>query len=67
MYFKQYINQIGESKTKDSNKILADTTKGAGIGGLVGILVGLARRKNIVLSAFIGSVVGAAISKAIKK
>jgi len=67
MYFKKFINQIGEAKTKDSNKILADTTKAAGIGGLVGILVGLTRKKNIVLSAFIGSVIGAAISKATKK
>ena len=67
MYFKKYLNQVGEAKGKDTNKILSESTKGvmtaAAIGGGIGLMIGFGRKKNLLLSAFIGSVAGAIISK----
>jgi len=71
MYVKQFITNIKNVKKKDTNTILDDSTKGAlvgaGIGGGIGLVIGLVKRKNILLSVFIGSIVGAGISRVIKK
>jgi uncharacterized membrane protein YeaQ/YmgE (transglycosylase-associated protein family) len=36
---------------------------GAAIGGGVGLMIGFGRDKNLLMSAFIGAVIGGAISK----
>lgn len=70
MYFKKFIDDLNETKAKDSNKIISEKTKGAligaGIGGGVGLLIGFARKKKPLLSMFIGAVIGAGISRAVK-
>ena len=67
MYAKNFLNEIGETKRKDTNTIITETTKGtivgAGIGAGIGLVVGFSRKKNISLSIFIGSVIGGAISR----
>lgn len=67
MYFKEYLNQVGKVKNFDTNKVLNDSSKGvmtgAAIGGGIGLMVGFGRKKNLLLSAFIGSIVGGIVSK----
>jgi hypothetical protein len=67
MYAKQFLNNIGQTKKKDSNTIISDATKGtmvgATIGAGIGLFIGFGRKQNLLLSAFIGSVVGATISR----
>ena len=67
MYFKKYLNQVGEVKKKDTNTILSESTKGvmtgAAIGGGLGVLIGFGRQKNLLLSGFIGSIIGGMVSK----
>lgn len=67
MYFKEYLNQVGKVKNFDTNKVLNDSSKGvmtgAAIGGGIGLMVGFGRKKNLLLSAFIGSIAGGIISK----
>jgi len=67
MYAKKFLNNVGEVKSKDTNTIISESTKGvitgATIGGLVGLVVGLGRKKNLLLTAFIGSLVGGSLTK----
>ena len=70
MYFKKFINETKVLKSKDTTKILSESTKGAlvgaGIGGAIGITIGIIKKKNILFSAMVGSVLGAGLSRAIK-
>ena len=67
MYFKKYLNQIGEVKNIDTNKVLGESTKGvmtgAAIGSGIGLMIGFGRKKNLLLSAFIGSSIGGLVTK----
>jgi len=67
MYAKKFLNNVGEVKSKDTNTIISESTKGvitgSTIGGLVGLVVGLGRKKNLLLTAFIGSLVGGSLTK----
>jgi hypothetical protein len=67
MYAKKFLNNVGEEKKKDANTIITEITKGtmvgATIGGGLGLLIGLTKQKNILLSVLIGSVVGGLVSK----
>ena len=67
MYAKRFLNNIGEIKRKDSNTIITDSTKGvmigASVGAGIGLIIGFSRKKSLLMSAFIGSVIGGALSK----
>jgi uncharacterized protein YcfJ len=67
MYAKDFLKKTQETKKKDVNTVLTETTKGtmvgAAIGGGVGLMIGFGRNKNLLMSAFIGAVIGGAISK----
>jgi len=69
MYFKKFLNNVEELKAKDTTKILSESTKGAlvgaGIGGVMGLLIGVAKKKNLLFSAMLGAVLGAGMSRAI--
>ena len=71
MYAKQFLNKISDNKKKNANAIIKDSTKdmaiGAVVGAGVGLLIGIAKRKSLLMSTFIGSVLGAGISKFINK
>jgi hypothetical protein len=70
MYFKKFINDVDVLKKKDTTKILSESTKGAligaGVGGAIGLVIGAFKKKNLLFSAMIGSVLGAGMSRAIK-
>lgn len=65
-YAKKYLNAIDDIKAKDTNTILSESTKnvlnGATIGAGAGLLVGFAKKKNLLLSAFVGSIIGGIVS-----
>ena len=67
MYAKRFLNTIGEAKQKDVNSIISDSTKGtmvgASIGAGIGLFIGFGRQKNLLMSAFIGAILGGAISR----
>jgi outer membrane lipoprotein SlyB len=69
MYFKKFLNEVGELKAKDTTKILSESTKGtlvgAGIGGLMGLIIGIAKKKNLMFTTMLGAVLGAGMSRAI--
>jgi adenine/guanine phosphoribosyltransferase-like PRPP-binding protein len=67
MQAKKFLNAIDDVKKKDTNTILGESTKGvltgAGIGAGVGIVFGFYRKKSLLLSAFVGSLIGGGITK----
>jgi uncharacterized protein YcfJ len=67
MYAKSFLNQVGEVKQKDTNTIISETTKGtmvgASIGAGIGLFIGFGRQKDLLMSAFIGAVIGGTISR----
>jgi uncharacterized protein YcfJ len=71
MYAKDFLNNIKETKSKDSNAIVSDLTKGtligSSIGGGVGLFIGFSRNKNLLVSGFIGALVGGLISRVLIK
>lgn len=67
MYAKRFLKAIGDTKSKDTNTIITETTKGtmvgASIGAGIGLFIGFGRDKNLLMSAFIGAVIGGGISR----
>jgi hypothetical protein len=67
MYAKRFINSIGEVKSKDTNTIITESTKGtmvgASIGAGIGLFIGFGRKQNLLMSAFIGAIIGGSISR----
>jgi hypothetical protein len=67
MYAKNFLKVIGENKEKDSKTILNESTKGvmigATIGAGIGLFIGFGRKQNLLLSAFVGSIIGGGVSK----
>lgn len=68
MYAKKFLKVVGESKSKDANMVLSESTKGvmvgASIGAMIGLFIGFGRKKNLLMSGFIGALIGGAVSKA---
>jgi hypothetical protein len=61
----QKINSLGaESIVSEVKTKMEDNTKGAMLGGGIGLLIGIAMRKNLVVSGLIGIVLGRFIFKA---
>jgi len=67
MYAKNFLKSIEGNKKKDSNTVITEATKGtmegAGIGAGIGIFIGFGRNKNLLMSGFIGAIIGGAISR----
>ena len=67
MYAKNFITSIEGAKKKDANTVITESTKGtmvgAAIGAGVGLFIGFGRDKNLLMSGFVGAVIGGAISK----
>jgi hypothetical protein len=61
----QKINSLGaESIVSEVKTKMEDNTKGALLGGGIGLLVGIAMRKNLIVSGLIGIILGRFIFKA---
>lgn len=67
MYAKNYLKAVGATKEKDTNTVISETTKGtmvgAAIGAGIGIFIGFGRQKNLLMSGFVGAIIGGAISR----
>lgn len=67
MYAKNFINTIKEEKSKDTTTILNDLTKGtmtgAAIGAGIGIYIGFSKNKSLLMTGFLGAILGGAISR----
>lgn len=67
MYAKNFIKSIEGTKKKDANTVITEATKGtmvgAAIGAGVGLFIGFGRDKNLLMSGFVGAVIGGAISR----
>ena len=67
MYAKNFLNVVSDTKSKDTNTIINDLTKGtmtgAALGAGVGLFIGFGREKNLLLSGFLGALLGGAISR----
>jgi hypothetical protein len=67
MYAKNILNQIGDIKKKDKSAVLNELTKGtlvgSSIGAGIGLLIGFNRKQNLLLSSFIGAVIGGGITR----
>jgi uncharacterized membrane protein YeaQ/YmgE (transglycosylase-associated protein family) len=70
MYAKNFLNSIDEVKAKSNNTtaVLSESTKGTMVGAAVGcgvaLFIGFYRKKNLLMSGFIGAVIGGAVSRA---
>jgi uncharacterized protein YcfJ len=67
MYAKNFLKSIEGNKKKDANTVITETTKGtvvgAAIGAGIGLFIGFGRNKNLLMSGFVGAVIGGAISR----
>jgi hypothetical protein len=68
MYAKKFLKAVGDVKEADTSKTLTDATKGtmvgAAIGTGIGLFIGFSRKKSLLMSGFIGAIIGGAISRA---
>jgi hypothetical protein len=61
----QRINSLGaESIVSEVKTKMEDNTKGALLGGGIGLLIGIATRKNLIVSGLVGIILGRFIFKA---
>jgi hypothetical protein len=67
MYAKNFLNKVSEDKSKDTNAIINDLTRGtmtgAAIGAGIGLYIGFGRQKNLLMSGFLGAILGGAVSR----
>lgn len=67
MYAKKFLNTVNEEKSKSTTTVLNDLTKGtmtgAAIGAGIGLYIGFGRQKNLLMSGFLGAILGGAISR----
>lgn len=67
MYAKNFLKSVEGTKKKDTNTVITETTKGtmvgAAIGAGIGVFIGFGRDKNLLMSGFIGALIGGGISR----
>lgn len=67
MYAKKFLNAVSEEKSKNTTTVINDLTKGtmtgAAIGAGIGLYIGFGRQKNLLMSGFLGAIMGGAISR----
>lgn len=65
MYAKDFLKKIDKAKNNKDSKLteaMKGTLVGASIGAGIGLLIGFTRNKNLLFSAFVGSLIGGGIS-----
>ena len=67
MYAKKFLNAVSEEKSKSTTTIINDLTKGTMTGAAIGdgiwIYIGFSRDKNLLMTGFLGAILGGAISR----
>jgi uncharacterized membrane protein len=71
MYAKAFLDKVKSSKNKTEDEWLVDKNKasmtGMVVGALLGVYIGYTRKYNLLLSTFIGGVVGSVATKILLK
>jgi uncharacterized protein YcfJ len=67
MYARNFLKSVEGVKKKDTNTVISETTKGTMVGAVIGagigLFIGFGRDKNLLMSGFVGAVIGGAISR----
>jgi uncharacterized membrane protein (Fun14 family) len=68
---KDFLNKASKNKSQNESELIKDKSKaavtGLAIGGLVGLYVGYTRKYNILISVFLGGLVGSLVTRALLK
>ena len=68
---KDFLDKAKKNKSQNENELLKDKSKaamtGLAIGGLAGLYIGYTRKYNILISVFLGGLVGSLLTRALLK
>lgn len=68
---KDFLDKASKNKSQNENELLKDKSKaaltGLAIGGLAGLYIGYTRKYNILISVFLGGLVGSLVTRALLK
>ena len=68
---KDFLNKASKNTSQNESELIKDKSKaavtGLAIGGLVGLYVGYTRKYNILISVFLGGLVGSLVTRALLK
>jgi len=68
---KDFLDKAKKNKSQNESELLKDKSKaaitGLAIGGLAGLYIGYTRKYNILISVFLGGLVGSLITRALLK
>jgi hypothetical protein len=65
---KDFLDKAKKNKSQNENELLKDKSKaavtGLAIGGLAGLYIGYSRKYNILISVFLGGLLGTLLTRA---
>ena len=68
---KDFLDKANKNKSQNETELLKDKSKaamtGLAIGGLAGLYIGYTRKYNILISVFLGGLVGSLLTRALLK
>ena len=68
---KDFLDKASKNKSQNETELLKDKSKaamtGLAIGGLAGLYIGYTRKYNILISVFLGGLVGSLLTRALLK
>jgi hypothetical protein len=68
---KDFLDKAKKNKSQNENELLKDKSKaavtGLAIGGLAGLYIGYSRKYNILISVFLGGLLGTLLTRALIK
>mgnify|MGYP003568388118 CR=1 FL=1 len=68
---KDFLDKAKKNKSQNENELLKDKSKaamtGLAIGGIAGLYVGYTRKYNILISVFLGGLIGSLVTRALLK
>jgi hypothetical protein len=68
---KDFLDKAKKNKSQNENELLKDKSKaamtGLAIGGIAGLYVGYTRKYNILISVFLGGLIGSLLTRALLK
>lgn len=68
---KDFLDKAKKNKSQNENELLKDKSRaamtGLAIGGIAGLYVGYTRKYNILISVFLGGLIGSLVTRALLK